>query len=51
MSKTRSEVIATFISVLELCSMGSLELKDCDGELTVSLCGEVPDEIPELVSD
>ncbi len=51
MSKTRSEVIATFISVLELCSMGSLELKDCDGELTVSLCGDVPDEIPELISD
>jgi segregation and condensation protein A len=51
MSKTRSEVIATFISVLELCSMGSLELLDCDGELTVVLCGEIPDEIPELVSD
>ncbi|PKM73862.1 MAG: chromosome segregation protein ScpA [Firmicutes bacterium HGW-Firmicutes-16] len=51
LSKTRSEVIATFISVLELCSMGSLELTECNGELTVSLCGEVPDEIPELVSD
>ena len=51
MSKTRSEVIATFISVLELCSMGSLEITDNDGELTVSLCGDVPDEIPELISD
>ena len=51
LSKTRSEVIATFISVLELCSMGSLELRECDGELTITLCGEIPDEIPELVSD
>jgi len=51
MSKTRSEVIATFISVLELCSMGSLEIVESDGELTVSLCGNIPSEIPELVSD
>jgi len=51
MSKTRSEVIATFISVLELCAMGSLEIIDNDGELTISLCGEISDEIPELVSD
>lgn len=51
MSKTRSEVIATFISVLELCSMGSLEIVESDGELTVSLCGSIPAEIPELVSD
>jgi len=51
MSKTRSEVIATFISVLELCSMGSLEITDNDGELTVSICGSIPSEIPELVSD
>ena len=51
MSKTRSEVIATFISVLELCSMGSLELNEHEGELTVALCGAVPAEIPELVSD
>ncbi|MEA4894786.1 MAG: segregation/condensation protein A [Oscillospiraceae bacterium] len=51
MSKTRSEVVATFISVLELCSAGSLELKDSDGELTVSLCGELPADIPELVSE
>jgi len=50
MSKTRSEVIATFISVLELCSMGSLEITACDGELTVALCS-IPAEIPELVSD
>ena len=51
MSKTRSEVIATFISVLELCSMGSLEIIENDGELTVSLSGGIPTEIPELVSD
>ena len=51
MSKSRTELIATFISVLELCSMGSLEIISTGGELTVSLCGSVPDEIPELISD
>jgi len=51
MSRTRSEVIATFISVLELCSMGSLEIKEYEGELTVALSGGIPAEIPELVSD
>lgn len=51
MSKTRSEVVATFISVLELCSMGNLEIKETDGELIVSLCDGATAEIPELVSD
>lgn len=51
MSLTRSEVVATFIAVLELCSMGSLEIRDCEGEMTVALCGELPAEIPALVSD
>lgn len=37
MSGTRSEVIATFISVLELCSMGTLEITDCEGEPSVSV--------------
>ena len=51
MSQSRSEVIATFISVLELCSMGNLEIKELDGELTVTLSGEIPAAIPEFLSD
>jgi len=51
MSHSRSEVIATFISVLELCSVGSLAIIESDGELTVSLSGEVPAALPEFLSD
>jgi segregation and condensation protein A len=51
MSHSRSEVIATFIAVLELCSTGSLEIKETDGELAVSLSGEVPEILTELISD
>ncbi|MGI5984269.1 MAG: segregation/condensation protein A [Clostridiales bacterium] len=51
LSRSRSELIATFISVLELCSMGSLEITESDGELAVSFIGEVPAVLPELVSD
>jgi len=51
LSHSRSEVIATFISVLELCSSGSIEIKDNDGELAVSLIGEIPETLTELISD
>jgi segregation and condensation protein A len=51
MSHSRSEVIATFIAVLELCGAGSLEIKETDGELAVSLSGELPEILTELVSD
>lgn len=50
MSQSRSEVIATFISVLELCSAGSLEIIESDGELTVSLSGGIPAALPESLS-
>lgn len=49
MSRSRSEVIATFISVLELCSIGSLRIAESGGELTVSLIGNVPVELPETL--
>ena len=51
MSHSRSEVVATFISVLELCSTGSIEIKDNDGEFAVSLIGEIPETLTELISD
>jgi len=51
MSRSRSELVATFISVLELCSMGSLAIKEIEGESMVSLCGDVPDTLTELSSE
>ena len=51
MSHSRSEVIATFISVLELCSMGNLEIRENDGELTVFLINDAPIELTETVSE
>ncbi len=51
MSHSRSEVIATFVSVLELCAMGSLLLYEDGGELSVKLCGDVPEELSEFDSE
>ena len=51
MSHSRSEVIATFISVLELCSLGSLEIRESNGEMTVFLVSDAPVEITESISE
>ncbi|MEG1316035.1 MAG: segregation/condensation protein A [Oscillospiraceae bacterium] len=51
MSHSRSELIATFISVLELCSVGSLEISSIDGEPTISFCGEAPSELLDSIAD
>lgn len=51
MSHSRSEVIATFISVLELCSTGNLEIRESGGELTVFLISDAPAEITESISE
>ncbi len=51
MSRSRTEVVATFISVLELCSVGSLEIIEKNGELTVSLCDGALLQLPESVSE
>ena len=39
-SGSRSELVATFLSVLELCSVGGLQIASSDAGFTVSLCGE-----------
>lgn len=49
--KSRSELVATFISVLELCSIGSTELKDCDGDYIISFVGGNIDEILEKIEE
>lgn len=48
---TRSEVVATFISVLELCSMGNLGITVKDGDFIVSFAGGDTDEILDSILD
>ena len=51
LSHSRSEVVATFISVLELCSLGSMLVFEDKGEMYVKLL-KVPDcEMGELISE
>ena len=47
--ESRSEIIATFISVLELCSMGSITLNTIDGDYELSFVGGELDEILENI--
>lgn len=48
---SRSEVVATFISVLELCSMGSIHIDRQADELYISFTGGDMDEILENISE
>ena len=48
-SKTRSEIVATFLAVLELCRMHSIELEeDESNEINVRFC-KMPDETTEEI--
>ena len=46
---SRSEIVATFISILELCSMGSIVLDGEDGDYTLRFIGGNIDEILERI--
>lgn len=46
---SRSEIIATFVSVLELCSMGSIAIERRDGDYGISFVGGDVDEIIEKI--
>lgn len=46
---TRSEVVAAFISVLELCSMGSVKVERCGEDYSLSFSGGDVDEIIEKI--
>ena len=48
---SRSEVVATFLSILELCSMGSIRLTRGDDDYIVSFAGGDVDEILERSDD
>lgn len=49
--KSRSEVVATFISILELCSMGSVVISEDSGELIVSFTGGDTEKILETIEE
>lgn len=44
-SRSRSEIVATFISVLELCSLGRTALENCNGDIYLRFTGGDIDEI------
>lgn len=46
---SRSELVATFVSILELCSMGSIELVEDEGDYDVRFVGGNIDEILEKI--
>lgn len=48
---SRTEVVAAFLSILELCSFGSISVADSDGGYVVSLVNGDIDEILEKISD
>lgn len=50
LSHSRSEVVATFISVLELCSAGNISLVASDGEFLLSLNTDEPIELAEIIA-
>ena len=50
-SRSRSEVVATFISILELCSLGRTNLRREEDEIIVSFVGGDIDEILTQIGD
>ena len=47
--ESRSEIVATFISILELCSMGSVEISGEESDYVVSFVGGNVEEILERI--
>ncbi|MDO4974324.1 MAG: segregation/condensation protein A [Eubacteriales bacterium] len=48
---SRSEVVATFVSVLEMCSLGSVRISRQDGDYVAEFVGGDVDEILEKIAD
>lgn len=51
MCATRSELVAAFMSVLELCSMGSLSFERTENDYSLHFTGGDTDEIIEKISE
>ena len=49
--RSRSEVVATFVSILELCSMGSVRIERRESDYTLRFVGGDVDEILEKIVD
>lgn len=49
--RSRSEIVATFISILELCSMGSVELTGNESDYTLSFTGGDVGEIIDRITE
>ena len=49
MADSRSEVVATFLSLLTMCSMGSVTIDREDGEYTVRFTGGDTEAILESI--
>ena len=48
---SRSEVVATFVSVLEMCSLGSIRIERRDGDYVAEFVGGDVDEILDKIAD
>ena len=48
---SRTEIVAAFLSILELCSFGSVSVADSEGEYVVSLVNGDIEEILEKISE
>lgn len=51
LSRSRSELVATFISVLELCGNGSIVLERQNGELTVMLLNDYNTKPSDIITE
>ena len=50
-SSSRTEMVATFIAVLELCKMGSISLLDEEDDITITFTGNYEDVTDDLGDD
>ena len=50
-SRSRSEVVATFISILELCSLGHAKLRRAEDDFFVDFAGGDPEAIIESIGE
>jgi len=50
-NQSRSEIVATFIAVLELCKVNQLYIVDCEGDCTVTCTGTGGGMLLEFTSD
>lgn len=48
---SRSELVATFVSILELCSMGSINISRLDDDYNIEFAGGDIDEILEMIEE